>query len=45
MFDWSDPRAVRANNFDAIRFALACLVIFSHSLALASGVHAFEPLA
>lgn len=32
------------NNFDALRFGLAALVIFSHSFALMSGTDATEPL-
>src|SRR5262245_4236733 len=32
------------NNFDVIRFALAGLVVFSHSFALLSGTDATEPL-
>jgi peptidoglycan/LPS O-acetylase OafA/YrhL len=32
------------NNFDVLRFALASLVIFSHSFALLSGSDATEPL-
>jgi peptidoglycan/LPS O-acetylase OafA/YrhL len=32
------------NNFDFLRFALAALVIFSHSFALLSGTDATEPL-
>nr|WP_047166127.1 acyltransferase [Sphingomonas sp. Y57] len=32
------------NNFDAIRLALALLVVFSHSFALRFGTEAFEPI-
>jgi peptidoglycan/LPS O-acetylase OafA/YrhL len=39
----ADP-AQRSNNFDFLRFALATLVIFSHSFALLHGSDATEPL-
>ncbi len=41
---WSDPRALRENNLDFIRFALAALVIFAHSFALLAGSDDVEPL-
>lgn len=34
----------RPNNFDAIRIAMALLVVWSHSFALYYGTEAFEPL-
>lgn len=41
---WKDPEALRSNNFDFLRFALASLVIFSHSFALIHGSDDSEPL-
>jgi peptidoglycan/LPS O-acetylase OafA/YrhL len=38
------PPDLTRNNFDALRFALAALVVFSHSFALLSGTDATEPL-
>ncbi len=40
------PPATRlpANNFDFLRFALASLVVFSHSFPLATGTEDYEPL-
>lgn len=38
------PPDLSRNNFDFLRFALAALVIFSHSFALLSGSDATEPL-
>jgi peptidoglycan/LPS O-acetylase OafA/YrhL len=42
---WSAPDALARNNFDFLRFALAALVIFSHSFALLGPGDATEPLA
>lgn len=39
-----DRPDLNRNNFDAIRFGLAALVIFSHSFPLLSGSNATEPL-
>ena len=41
---WADASSLQRNNFDFLRFALASLVIFSHSFALLSGTDATEPL-
>lgn len=41
----ADPTEGRANNFDALRLALAVLVVFSHSYPLLWGDDAREPLA
>lgn len=41
---WHDPQSLRSNNFDFLRFALASLVIFSHSFALISRSNDTEPL-
>ena len=41
---WSDESGFRRNNFDFLRFALACLVIFSHSFILLSGSERTEPV-
>jgi peptidoglycan/LPS O-acetylase OafA/YrhL len=41
---WHAPEALTHNNFDFFRFALAVLVIFSHSFALLAGTDAAEPL-
>ncbi len=41
---WTNPGAMRSNNIDFLRFALATLVIFSHSFALPTGNDATEPL-
>jgi peptidoglycan/LPS O-acetylase OafA/YrhL len=38
------PPNLQRNNLDALRFALAALVIFSHSFALLSGSNVSEPL-
>ncbi len=40
----SDPAALRANNFDALRLAMALLVVWSHCFALWRGSEASEPL-
>ncbi len=40
---FGDISAGQANNFDALRFFLATLVVFSHSFAL-TNVAGFEPL-
>jgi peptidoglycan/LPS O-acetylase OafA/YrhL len=40
----ADKSALRNNNFDFLRFALALAVIFSHSWPLALGTEANEPL-
>ena len=39
-----DPAALRANNFDAMRLAMALLVVWSHCFALWRGTEAGEPL-
>jgi peptidoglycan/LPS O-acetylase OafA/YrhL len=41
---WVDAASLQRNNFDFLRFALASLVVFSHSFALLSGTDATEPL-
>lgn len=40
----SDPAALRANNFDAMRLAMALLVVWSHAFALWLGSEAGEPI-
>ena len=39
-----DPTALRANNFDAMRLAMALLVVWSHCFAIWQGSEAGEPL-
>ena len=41
---WADAKRFTRNNFDALRFFLAGLVIFAHSFALLSGTDDTEPL-
>lgn len=41
---WNNPQALRSNNFDFLRFALASLVIFAHSFALIDRGNDNEPL-
>jgi peptidoglycan/LPS O-acetylase OafA/YrhL len=43
---WSDERDPRRNNFDALRFLLACVVVFSHSytLVLPHALWSHEPV-
>ncbi len=40
----ADPAALRRNNFDAIRLAMALLVVWSHSFALWKGSEDSEPI-